>query len=215
MFIQFQLIRALLACITLFVAIGCSSMTTEPGVPRVLMVVAQHKIADVEYLKPRAALEGIGTQIRVASVTRDVAQGYPKKDAPPTLNIQPDLTIDEARVADYDAVVLIGGEGAIADLWDHLGLRRLVKEADVKGKMIAAICAAPVVLARAGLLTGRKATSFPDRSKGDSALRNELAAAGATYVDEVVVVDGRLVTGNGPKASDAFAAQLVTMLGKQ
>jgi len=186
---------------------ACSLISVEaPHAPRVLLVVPQSQIADIEYTTPRATLEAAGARISVASLTTEEASG---KD----LHLKPDLAIDNADPADYDAIAIIGGWGTMNQLWDHPGLRQLITRADEEKKIVAAICAAPVVLARAGLLQGREATGSPDIKKGDQRMRNELIAHGAKYRDDqLVVVDGRLITGNGPQSSQAFGEALANLL---
>ena len=77
-----------------------------------------------------------------------------------------------------------------------------------QGKIVAAICSAPVILAEAGLLKGKKATVFP----GD---KEHLTANGVIYTGSQVEVDGRLITGNGPEAAEPFAKGLLALLEKQ
>ena len=69
------------------------------------------------------------------------------------------------------------------------------------GKVVAAICIAPVILARAGLLKGKRATVFPDGIP-------ELEKAGAVYTAQSVERDGRIITGNGPEAAEAFGREI-------
>jgi protease I len=103
--------------------------------------------------------------------------------------------------------VIAGGAGAPQHLWDDEPLRALVRAMHSAGKPIGAICLAPPVLARAGVLAGKRASTFPD----PRALI-ELKRGGATSVDEPVVSDGTIVTGNGPAAAAAFAAALVHLV---
>lgn len=204
---RIRLFRSALMAVAIGCLSACSLLSVQaPEAPRVLMVVPQSQIADVEYSVPRAALEEAGAHITVASLSTEEATGK-------VLRLKPDLAIDAAQAGDYDAIAVIGGWGTMYQLWDHPGLRQLLREADRENKLIAAICAAPVVLARAGLLKGRDATGSPDVKKGDQVMRKELVALGANYRDDqLVVVDGRLITGNGPQSSQAFAATLVQAL---
>jgi putative intracellular protease/amidase len=120
--------------------------------------------------------------------------------------------ISNAKAKDYDAIVIVGGTGVIGTLWEDQDLRNLVKEANKEKKIIAAICAAPPVLARAGILKDKKATMFP-WSDGIKELTNN----GVNYVDKEVVVSGNIITGRNPDASVAFGLQLceaLKILGK-
>ncbi|WP_139798766.1 DJ-1/PfpI family protein [Andreprevotia lacus] len=175
------------------VLIAGSASAVAKDHPKVLMVVASYKVAEVEYNEPRQQLEQAGAIVHVASVKMSPATTYSAQ------TILPDLLIDDARADDYDAIVLIGGEGAAGDLWGHAKLQQLVNAGYNQHKLVAAICAAPVVLARAGLLQQRKATAFYS-----SDILSELKKGQASYTGNRVEIDGRLITGNGPAASGEF-----------
>jgi protease I len=118
-----------------------------------------------------------------------------------------DAVVSQLHAAEFDAVVIAGGAGAPSHLWDHEPLISLAREAHALGRPLAAICLAPPVLARAGVLSGKRATTFPAQSA-----IIELKRGGATYVDEPVVQDGTIVTARGPEAAAAFGAVLATLL---
>ena len=104
----------------------------------------------------------------------------------------------------YDLVVLPGGMPGSTNLRDHEGLITALQARNKAGKYIAAICAAPIVLNRAGLLEGRKFTCFPGVE--------EQIAAGDHQTD-LVVVDGNIITSRGAGTALAFAYALVDLLG--
>lgn len=117
----------------------------------------------------------------------------------------PDATLDQVLEADFDMVVLPGGlPGA-----DHLNadhrLHGLLRRLDGQERYIAAICAVPKVLADAGLLKGRRATSFP------GAL-DATRLAGVSYQERPVVQDGHLITSRGPGTAMDFALALIEIL---
>lgn len=201
--INILLTGLLLATITFILPLPQTAIAAETLVASqpVLLVVPPVKIADPEYLETRKALEASGFKVEVASTSTDTATGYGD------LKVKPDLAINAAKAARYSAVVVIGGEGAIIHLWDDIGLRGLLKNATERKKLIGAICSAPVTLARAGLLKGRSATSYPD-----AAIVGALKEGGADYRTDAVVVDGRIVTGNGPDASAAFGQKIAALL---
>ena len=183
----------------------CNAMKIRKFTKNVLMVVAPKDFEDVEFYAPKTLLEVNGANVTVAS-TVSTALGLNGT----TYNT--DIMISNAKATDYDAIVIVGGTGVISSLWDDKDLRNLIKEADKEKKTIAAICAAPPILARAGLLKNKKATMFP-WSDGIK----ELTQNGANYVDEEVVVSGNIVTGRNPDASVAFGAKLceeLKILGK-
>ncbi|NUM56264.1 MAG: DJ-1/PfpI family protein [Candidatus Hydrogenedentes bacterium] len=121
------------------------------------------------------------------------------------VTVQADKTLDEALRDDYDMVVLPGGmPGA-----DHLDNDRRVHDVLHKmansGKYAGAICAAPKVLANAGLLKGKKATSYPG-------FVDKMGLADVTYTGAPVQCDGKIITGRGPGTAMDFALALVEAL---
>lgn len=115
-----------------------------------------------------------------------------------------DVTFKEADFSGADWLILPGGMPGASNLHDHHELTSLLKVHADKGR-IAAICASPaVVLAATGLLEGRKATCYPG-------FDTALVAAGATHVDSRVVVDGNIVTANGPASATPFALEIIRL----
>ena len=119
------------------------------------------------------------------------------------VQVRCDAVFGECRFERTDALVLPGGMPGAANLYAHKGLRKLIEDFAVSGGTVAAICAAPFVLGRMGLLKGRHATCYPGFEK-------ELE--GAVLSDALVVRDGQIVTGRGPGAAMEFALTLVQML---
>ena len=118
------------------------------------------------------------------------------------VRLLPDADWAAARNATYDAIVLPGGPGT-ARMNDIPGLHDLLRKYHADGKVVAAICAAPTVLAAAGLLEGRKSTCFP------AAAGN---MKGAVLVGDSVAVDGKIVTSRGVGTALDFALTLVSIL---
>lgn len=117
----------------------------------------------------------------------------------------PDMTLDAALRQDYDMVVLPGGLPGADHLKADPRIIDLVRCMAADNRYTAAICAAPRVLAHAGLLNGRRATSYP------GALDAETIPA-LDYVEQPVVVDGRIITSRGPGTAMDFALQLIEVL---
>jgi 4-methyl-5(b-hydroxyethyl)-thiazole monophosphate biosynthesis len=111
------------------------------------------------------------------------------------------VPVAEVRVEQFDALVLPGGQPGSSTLRDDVTVQRLVREGAAQQLLIAAICAAPIALERAGLLTGRSATAFPGV---------ELPSARRSAGD--VVEDGNIVTSRGPGTALPFALALVRRL---
>lgn len=172
--------------------------TAEAAGKRVLMVIAPVDFRDEEYREPREVIEAHGGRVTVASALAGAARGKLG------LVVRPDLTLDRARPGDYDAVLFVGGGGA-ARYWDDPVAHALAREAAAQGKVVGAICIAPVILANAGLLQGRRATVWPDEEP-------RLQARGAVCTGNPVEADGRIVTANGPRAARAFGEAVVRAL---
>jgi protease I len=168
---------------------------------KVLYIVAPERFRDEELAIPRAALEQAGHAVTVASTRPGTAAGMLGA------RVAVQQSVGRQRPEDYDLLVIAGGAGSPSHLWDHEPLIRLARNMRAAGKPVAAICLSPPVLARAGVLAGRRATTFPT----ERAIV-ELKRGGATYVEEPVVTDGAIVTADGPEAAAAFGAALTQLL---
>lgn len=166
--------------------------TPDPNVKRAI-VILYPRFEEQEYGQTRQALERSGIAIVVAAPSKPV-QGHRRTD------VQPDTTLRDAHAADYDAVVFIGGYAVGFD--DPEGIR-LAQEAVAKNKVLAAICSAPGLLARAGVLQGKRATSSES-----TMLKN----AGAINTNRAVERDGLIITANGPAASSQFGEAIAAAL---
>jgi 4-methyl-5(b-hydroxyethyl)-thiazole monophosphate biosynthesis len=114
-----------------------------------------------------------------------------------------DAAMDAVSGQAFDLVALPGGMPGAANLKDDARIRGVIRRLHDSGRHVAAICAAPMVLAAAGVLEGRRATAFPGFLDD---------AAGVTVVDDPVVVDGRVITSRGPGTALDFALELVAQL---
>lgn len=118
-----------------------------------------------------------------------------------------DVNFEECDFADAELLFLPGGMPGAATLDKHVGLRNLILDFAKANKPIGAICAAPMVLGKLGLLKGRKATCYPNF---------EQYLEGAECVDELVVRDGNIITSMGPGGALDFALAMVDILvGKE
>jgi len=167
---------------------------------KVLFIIAQNNFRDEELVRPKAILEKAGYKCDVASLSTAFATGMLGKV------VKPDIAVREVDVADYELFVVVGGSGS-PELAKNSEVITLLAAADDSGKKLAAICLGSVVLAKAGVLSGNKATVF--KTKDSLAA---LQQGGATYVEQSVVTDFNLVTANGPEAADAFGNELVKLL---
>ena len=166
---------------------------------KILMVIAPEDFRDEEYQIPRQIFEKEGFQVTVASSRLGEALGSRG------MTVAVDTVLGATRVAEYDAVVFVGGKGSW-DLFDNPEAHRLARESAASSTtLLCAICSAPGILAKAGVLGGKKVTSF----EREIALLKE---KGAFFTGNVVETDGRLITGNGPQAAEAFAKSIVEAL---
>lgn len=161
------------------------------------MVIAPNGYQDIEYGDTRTVLEKKGHEIEVASTTA-VAQGALGG------SVETDLMLGEANPGNYDAIVFIGGPGTSLYFQNPKALE-LAKTFYGSGKVTAAICIAPVILANAGILEGKHATVFPSGAE-------ELVRKGAKFTDSKVEIDGNIVTANGPNAAAKFGKKIAKLL---
>lgn len=117
--------------------------------------------------------------------------------------IHAEKTLDQITSDEYDAVVLPGGAPGYMNLSKNERVTRFIKEMDFQKKWVAAICASPFVLAKAGILDGKKATIYPG-------MEDEITTKGGLFQDDIVVVDDHIITSRGPATSIPFALTLVS-----
>lgn len=122
-----------------------------------------------------------------------------------------DLSFNDFYPKDFDAIVFIGGNGA-SRFFDNEDVGRILQESKELNQIIAAICIAPVILAKNGVLNGKKATVWSNNM--DTSLIQILEENGAKYVDFPIVVDENIITANGPSAVKEFANSIIKMLDK-
>ena len=168
---------------------------------KVLMIIAPENFRDEELLDPKKIFEDNNIKVEIASKGIDTAA---KGKLGVTVGV--DIDIADVNVDNYDAIIFVGGPGA-SIYFDDTTTLSIAKGAYSKGKIIAAICIAPSILANAGILGGRKATCF--QSEADN-----LKSRGASYTGEPVTTDGKIVPANGPDAAIAFGQEIVKLLTK-
>jgi protease I len=169
---------------------------------RVLML-ATNGFEQSELFEPRKALLDAGAQVTLAAPTPDPITG--EKGGEKGESITPDATIAQVKTEDYDALVLPGGVGNPDKLRMDRRAVEIVREFFDAGKIVAAICHAPWLLIEADVVDGKRATSWPS-------LRTDLANAGASVLDEEVVVDGKLITSRKPADIPAFNRAVIHCL---
>ena len=171
-----------------------------------VMILATNGFEQSELEKPKANLEQAGYETVVVSPEDGRIKGWDEDDWGNSVDV--DLTLAEATETEFDALLLPGGQINPDLLRVEEKAVQLVKDFNRAGKPIAAICHAPWLLIEAGLVEGRKATSY-------KSIRTDLANAGANVVDEEVVVDGNIITSRNPGDIPAFSKALISALEEQ
>jgi protease I len=166
---------------------------------RALMIIAPQNFRDEELLHTREELERAGISVDVASSRSGEARGMLGA------RVKVGLTLDKVRLEEYDAVIFVGGSGSSVYFGDARALG-IARRAHELGKVLCAICIAPVILSKAGVLRGKRATVW------DGEFVRLLEEGGARYTGKSVEVDGKVVTANGPQAAREFGRTIVTLL---
>ena len=168
---------------------------------KVLMVIAHTQFRDEEFFEPKKIFESEGATVTVASTTARTCHG--------TLGgtVQSQVAIADARAEDFDALVICGGPSTPDFLWNDKKLPELAAAMSAAGKVIAAISLATVVLAKAKLLAGKRATVYflPQAIQ-------ELKNGGATYVTDPLIVQEKLILAEGPRESERFGQAISAAL---
>lgn len=167
---------------------------------KILFIIPGKDFRDEELIEPRRVLEGYRAKTIIANNTGETSKGMLGAKS------TPDLTIDKVNINDYDAIVFVGGMGSPC-YWDDKRAHEIIKEANLKGKIICSICLASGTLAKAGILKGKNATGWPDTQK-------IVEENDGTYTGKDVEVDGRIITSKGPHAAKEFGEEIAKALGK-
>lgn len=121
------------------------------------------------------------------------------------IKYQADFLLEEIDPDDYDGVYIPGGTAGAESLRDNDRVVDIIRDFNDKNKLIAAICAGPIVLDRAGVLKDKKATSFPS-------VKDELKNIGQYIDDEIVVTDGNITTSRGAALTNYLALRLIELI---
>jgi protease I len=165
---------------------------------KILMIIACKNFRDEEFRAPKKLFEEQGAQVIVACSELSLSKGMFG------MKVRPDVLLDEVIVDDYHAVVFVGGSGS-AEYWDDTTAHYIAQAASDKNKILAAICVAPVILANAGLLEGKKAAVFSSEA-------STIKAKGAKYSNKEVERDGQIITASGPEAATQFGQLIIQAL---
>ena len=168
-----------------------------------VLIVATSGFEEWELFGPLEILSKRGADVKLASLDLKPIQATVHDD--PGKTIRPQLTVDDARAEDFDALILPGGVRNPDQLRMHKNVIDLIRGFADAGKPVAAICHGPWLLVEADLLRGRKATAWPS-------IRTDLKNAGANVVDEAAVTDGNIVTSRNPDDVEAFTEAVIALI---
>jgi protease I len=170
-----------------------------------IAILATDGFEQVELTEPRKALDKAGATTEVVSLKSGEIKGWKSREWGDTVKV--DKTLDQAKVQDYDALLLPGGVMNP----DHLRMEpkavQFVKDFVATGRPVAAICHAPWTLVEAGVVKGKTLTSWPS-------VKTDLKNAGANWVDKEVVTDGQFISSRKPDDIPAFSKALIEALGR-
>jgi len=164
----------------------------------VIFIIAEKGFRDEELFEPKKVIEGKGFSCEIASKTIGEKEGSMGGKAVASKSLK------DIKAENYKAVIFVGGHGARQYFNDSEALS-IAKKAYEKGKIVGAICIAPVILANSGILKGKKATVF---SGNESVLESK----GAVLESKNVVRDGNIITACGPKAAKEFGDEIANLI---
>lgn len=162
---------------------------------KAVLVIAYRNFQDREYSATKEVLENGGMETKTASDKKGIAEGAAG------LKVVADLLVEEVKPADFEAVIFIGGGGALEHLDNEISYN-LIRETIKQNKILAAICISPVILAKAGALKDKKVTVWRDDFNKEPV--KILQENGAEFIDKKVVADGKIITADGPEAAEEF-----------
>jgi protease I len=162
--------------------------------------LATDMVEQVELTEPWKAVKEAGATPELISLEEGEIQGFNHYDKADTFTV--DRTVEEARADDYDALVIPGGVGNPDTMRTDENAVDFTRQFFEQGKPVGVICHGPWMLVEAGVVRGRRVTSWPS-------LQTDIRNAGGEWVDEEVVVDEGLVTSRKPDDLPAFNAKIV------
>jgi protease I len=165
-------------------------------------ILVEDGFEQVELMKPREALDKAGAKTRVVSPRPDKVRGWDMTEWGDSVGV--DVRLDSARPDDFDALLLPGGVMNPDKLRMQPKAVQFVRSFFDANKPVAVICHGPWTIVDADKVRGKKITSWPS-------LKTDLRNAGATWVDEVCVVDGNLVSSRKPDDIPVFNAKMIEL----
>ena len=166
----------------------------------ILLILPADNFNEQEFLTVKTVLCRKNFNIFIASDAHTLCIG---SDG---LRVRADVNLYNMHVQNFAAVVYIGGEG-VRNYWNNLMLQKIASDFNKANKIVAAICSAPVILAKAGVLSEREVTCYPADKK-------EIEKTNLIYKDQPVIVCGNIITAQSPETSSEFVNMIVSHLSK-
>jgi protease I len=173
------------------------------GIRVAILVSTDFEQAELE--KPRKAFEEAGATTKIIAPNTGPIQGMNHDEKADKFDV--DLALDKANPDDFDAILLPGGALNADFLRVQPKAQEFVKAFDAAGKPMAIICHAPWLLVSAGLVKGRKMTGY-------HTIQDDLRNAGATWVDQEVVLDRNWVMSRQPDDIPAFNREAIKLFAE-
>ena len=167
---------------------------------KTVAILTENGFEEVELTSPKKALEEAGATVHIISPQKQKVKGWNHDHW--SIELPVDKNISNARINDYDALILPGGVLNPDQLRQNKDAVDFAKDFLETGKPVAAICHGPQLLIETGLLEGRTLTSYPS-------IQTDLKNAGANWHDKEVIVDNGLVTSRSPKDLEAFNKKMI------
>jgi len=164
---------------------------------KVVMIIPPMDYRDEELLVPKEVFEKNGIEVKVASTVDPTTKCYGMLKG----IVFPDLHINDVHVSDFDGFVFVGGDGA-SYIWSDALMLKIILDAHVLNKIVAAISSAPVLLAHAGIVNNRRIAVW-------KSVENLVAAKGAFCTGNRVEYDQHIITANGPESAEQFARSVL------
>lgn len=167
----------------------------------ILIILPAADFNEQEFLLTKSTFEKYGYKIFIASDSYALCAGSSG------LKVRGDVSFFNMHEKNFAAIVFIGGSGVVK-YWDNITLHSIAKAFHKNRKAVAAICGAPVILAKAGLLDKIEATCYESSKK-------DIERCGAVYIDKPVVLSGNIITANGPAAAVDFTKAIIYQITKR
>ncbi len=173
-------------------------------IKKIVMVIAPVDYQDYEFSIPYEIIINRGHDVVIASTKKGLCKGKFQS------TVQATMTINKINENCFDGLVLVGGSGCPKAYFNNPDIIKIIRDFNETGKLLAAICIAPIVFSQSKILAGKKATVWNE----DGSWSRVLEEGGAKYVNQKVVVDGNIITANGPDAAKEFANKIIDYLEK-